>query len=166
MIFLIGMPGAGKTYWGKKIAEAYDMEFTDLDAFIAKKEKAEIATLFEIDGEEGFREKENIYLERLIATLPENAVLSAGGGTPCFFKNMDMMLEAGEVIYLQATVDQLLMNLKSDTTKRPLLKGKADLAGYLRAVLDERKEDYERAQHILQTQDISITTFGKILTHV
>ncbi len=166
MIFLIGMPGTGKTYWGKKLAEAYDQEFIDLDAYIAKKEKAEIATLFEIEGEEGFRKMENIYLERIIATAAENTVVACGGGTPCFYKNMEMMLDAGEVIYLQSTTAYLVNNLKNDTTQRPLLKGKSNLDEYLDKLLAERKEDYELAQHILQTEDISLTTFEKIMSHV
>lgn len=166
MIFLIGMPGTGKTYWGKKIAEDYDQEFIDMDAYIAKKEKAEIATLFEIEGEDGFRRIENTYLERIIATASENTVIACGGGTPCFFKNMDMMLEAGEVVYLQSTIPQLLENLKNDSTPRPLLKKRSNLPEYLQQLLMERKEDYELAQHILQTSDISLITFEKILTNV
>ncbi len=166
MIFLIGMPGTGKTYWGKKLAAAYDHEFIDMDAYIAKKEKTEIATLFEIEGEEGFRKMENLYLERIIATASESTVIACGGGTPCFYKNMEMMLEAGEVIYLQSTTAHLINNLKNDTTQRPLLKGKNNMEAYLENVLTERKQDYELAQHILPTENISLTTFEKIMSHV
>lgn len=166
MIFLIGMPGTGKTYWAKKIADAYDHELIDMDAYITKKEKTEIATLFEIEGEEGFRKMENMYLERIIAAAADNTVVACGGGTPCFYKNMQMMLDAGQVVYLQSTTEQLVNNLKNDTTVRPLLKNKTNLAAYLDKLLEERKEDYELAQHILQTEDISLTTFEKIIAHV
>jgi shikimate kinase len=166
MIFLIGMPGAGKTYWGKKVADEFGYTFTDLDIYIEKKEKASIATLFEIEGEDGFRDMENRYLAAVIKASAEDTVIACGGGTPCFFNNMDMMLEAGEVIYLQSSIPCLVNNLQHETTKRPLLKNNPDIAATLTAMLAERKEDYELAQHILQTENISLTTFEKILNHV
>ena len=166
MIFLIGMPGTGKTYWGKKIADSFGHAFVDLDAYIEKKEKASIATLFEIEGEEGFRDMENRYLEALIRTAEQDTIVACGGGTPCFFNNMDMMLKAGEVVYLRSTIEQLISNLKQDKVQRPLLKKSTQLATTLANMLEQRKEDYERAQHILQTENISLTTFEKILTNV
>ncbi len=166
MVFLIGMPGAGKTYWGKKVADAYGYSFTDLDAYIEKKEKASIATLFEIEGEDGFRDMENRYLEQIIRTAEPDAVIACGGGTPCFYNNMDMMLQAGQVIYLQTNTEQLISNLQNDKVQRPLLKKTTSLEKTLSDMLEQRKADYERAQHILQTENISLTTFEKILTNV
>lgn len=166
MIFLTGMPGAGKTYWGRKVADAYGYDFLDLDTYIEKKEKATIATLFEIHGEEGFRDKENRYLEQAIRAAGDDTIIACGGGTPCFYNNMDMMLRAGTVIYLQATIPYLVHNLEQETVQRPLLKNKTGLEQKLAALLAERQPDYERAHHILQTSDISLATFGKIITHV
>lgn len=166
MVFFIGMPGAGKTYWGKKVADAYGYSFTDLDAYIEKKEKTSIATLFEIEGQDGFRDMENRYLETLIRTTEPDSIIACGGGTPCFYNNMDMMLKAGDVVYLQTTVERLMSNLKNDKVQRPLLKKSTSLETTLANMLEQRKEDYERAQHILQTENISLTTFEKILTNV
>lgn len=165
MIFLIGMPGAGKTYWGKKLADHLGVHFTDLDAYIEKKEKASIATLFEIEGEDGFRDMEQQYLQRLINTAADDAVIACGGGTPCFYNNMDSMLANGTVIYLQADIDYLISNLQNEAQKRPLL-ATGDVTQKLTALLQNRKEDYERAHHILQTENISLTTFEKILNDV
>lgn len=166
MVFLIGMPGAGKTYWGKKVADTYGYSFTDLDAYIEKKEKASIATLFEIEGEDGFRDMENRYLEQIIRTAEQDAVIACGGGTPCFYNNMDMMLKAGQVVYLQTNTERLISNLQNDKVQRPLLKKTTSLEKTLTDMLEQRKADYERAQHILQTENISLTTFEKILTNV
>lgn len=165
MVFLIGMPGVGKTYWGKRLADHLGVDFTDLDTYIEKKEKASIATLFEIDGEEGFRDKEQQYLQRLINTAAQDAVVACGGGTPCFYNNMDSMLASGTVIYLQAPINYLERNLEREAGKRPLLTN-GNVAQTLTALLQTRKEDYERAHHILQTENISLTTFDKILTNV
>lgn len=166
MVFLIGMPGAGKTYWGKKVADTYGYSFTDLDAYIEKKEKASIATLFEIEGEDGFRDMENRYLEQVIRTAEQDTIVACGGGTPCFYNNMDMMLKAGQVVYLQTNTERLISNLQNDKVQRPLLKKTSSLEKTLSDMLEQRKADYERAQHILQTENISLTTFEKILTNV
>lgn len=166
MIFLVGMPGAGKTFWGRKIADAYAWHFTDLDTFIEKKERATISTIFELDGEHGFREKEHAYLGKLIASQEENTIIACGGGTPCYFDNMDVMLQAGIVIYLQAGIDQLVNNLQQEQQQRPLLRNTANLHETLTQLLQAREHCYLRATHILQTENISLTTFGKILDHV
>jgi len=65
MIFLIGMPGAGKTYWGQKIAKTYQLDFIDLDTFIEEKENKKIGKLFEEIGEDSFRNKEHDALNEI-----------------------------------------------------------------------------------------------------
>ena len=165
MVFLIGMPGVGKTYWGKRLAEHLGVDFIDLDTYIEKKEKAPIATLFEIDGEEGFRDKEQQYLQRIILTAADDAVVACGGGTPCFYNNMDSMLANGTVIYLQANITYLTNNLDKENGRRPLLAN-GNLEPKLKGLLQKREEDYLRAPYILQTENISLTTFDKILNNV
>jgi shikimate kinase len=91
-------------------------------------------------------------------------VVACGGGTPCFLDNMLLMKEAGTVIYLQADVADLIVNLNTSREMRPLLKGKGDMAAYLEGMLQKRKAIYEQAHYILQTKDISITTFAEIIS--
>ncbi len=165
-IFLVGMPAAGKTYWGSKIAIGYKLPFIDLDVFIAEQEKASISALFAMYGENGFREREQKHLRKLIRTLPKTAIIACGGGTPCFGDSMELMKQSGRVIYLQADVPWLLNNLKNTNEVRPLLNNRGDMSAYLQDMLDKRKSFYQQAHYILQTKDISLTTFAKIIAHV
>lgn len=163
-IFLVGMPAAGKTYWGAKIAGKYNFDFTDLDIFIAEQEKASISALFAQYGENGFREREHKYLKKIVKTTVTPIIIACGGGTPCFNENMALMKEAGTVIYLQADIPWLMDNINSSDEIRPLLKGRADVAVYLNDLLQKRKHFYEQAHHILQAKDISLLTFDEIIS--
>jgi shikimate kinase len=163
LIFLIGMPAAGKTYWGQKLADKYGLQFVDLDVFVSEQEKASISALFASYGENGFRERELKYLNKLIKTIEDDTVIACGGGTPCFGDNMRLMKEAGTVIYLQADVAELLANLQLSDEIRPLLRGRGDMAAYLEGLLAKRKSFYEQADYILPSQDISLATFAKMI---
>lgn len=163
-IFLIGMPAAGKTYWGRKIAGEYSLSFIDLDSFISEQEKASVSALFAMYGEAGFREREHKYLKKLIANNKTCTVVACGGGTPCFNNNIQLMKDAGVVICLQADVPALMARLKDSEEVRPLLRGKPDLAAYLNELLNKRKGVYEQAHYILQSANISLTTFAEIIS--
>lgn len=163
LIFLIGMPGVGKTWWGGKIAETYGLPFIDLDRLIADGEQAAIPELFAQYGEQGFRRKEHQYLTKLIEGC-ETGIVACGGGTPCFQGNMQLMKDNGFVVYLEADVLYLLKNLKSDTQVRPLLQTTNDPAATVEQMLNERRSFYEQAHYILHTQDISITTFAEMIS--
>jgi shikimate kinase len=166
LIFLTGMPAAGKTYWGIRIAKKYKMQFTDLDELVAHKESASIQALFAKYGEAGFREQEHKWLQQLIETATTNMVVACGGGTPCLNENMALMKKAGTVIYLQAEIPQLLKHLEHSDEVRPLLNNRGNLSAYLADLLKKRKVFYEKADHILPAQDISLITFDKIFSNV
>jgi shikimate kinase len=158
------MPGVGKTTWGRRLAEEYGLHFIDLDVYIEQQEKDSIPGLFTRYGEGGFRELEHNYLRKLIDDNDTIAVVACGGGTPCFYDNMDVMRSAGTVIYLVAGVQELSDNLEKSAEERPLLKGKDDLGRYLAELLEQRTVCYERADHILHTGDISVATFAEIFS--
>ncbi len=166
LIFLIGMPAAGKTYWGRKIAKEHGLQFIDLDVAVAAQEQASISALFATYGENGFREREHKYLKKLIPGIDEDTVISCGGGTPCFFNNMELMKAAGKVVYIKADIPTLLLHLAESDEVRPLLRGRGDMATYLEGMLKKRKAFYEQAHHILLSKDISLTTFAEIISHV
>lgn len=161
-VFLIGMPGAGKTYWGQKIAAEYAMTFYDLDQWIEEREGKSIANIFEQHGERYFRQIEHQQLIALIRHTDNNAVIACGGGTPCFHENMRNMKIAGIVIYLESTIAQLVANLTGDNTIRPLLSATDNLPQTLSTMLMARRPFYEEAHVILRTNDISVATFGQI----
>ena len=88
-IFLVGYMGSGKSTLGKKLAYNLKYNFIDLDTYIEEQEGRTINEIFNDDGEDNFRKLERVYLHRVIDI--ENVVISVGGGTPCFFDNMEQM---------------------------------------------------------------------------
>ena len=97
-IFLIGYMGAGKTTLGKAFARAMGLAFVDLDWYIEERFHKTIRQIFSERGEDGFRELEKRMLHE--AGDFEDVVISVGGGTPCFFDNMDYMNQTGETVFL------------------------------------------------------------------
>lgn len=119
-LFLIGFMGCGKTYWGKRLAEALSLPFTDLDHLIEAGEGASIADLFAQAGEEAFRAVERRYLHSLAESPP--GVVATGGGTPCFFDNLAWMRAHGTVLWIDVPFEVLWSRLQgAEQHKRPLL---------------------------------------------
>jgi shikimate kinase len=164
LIFIIGMPGAGKTHWGAQIAEQYELEFIDMDVYVVSEEKASIPALFASYGENGFREREHKHLMKIINKTAVDTVIACGGGTPLFLNNMQEMKASGTVVYLEATVQELLIHLSQSAEIRPLLRGKSDLGKHLEELLSKRKKIYEAADHIIPTKLISVGTFKEIIS--
>lgn len=162
MIFLVGMPGAGKTYWGKKIAAEYGWQFTDLDAYIETAEGRSIPAIFREDGENIFREKEQAALVEIIGTATGRNIVACGGGTPAFFNNADLMKRAGCVVYLRTAIDILVQRIQT-MEQRPLLANATDMAAALAALHVKREPFYMQAGYIVDTQNISVLTFEKII---
>jgi shikimate kinase len=145
-IFLIGFMGSGKTYWGKRIAGSLGIPFYDLDAVIVNEEGMSVAEVFKIKGEEYFRYKEKQTLEELV-NKEESFVLSAGGGTPCFFNNIKFMKQHGKVIWLNTSTSMLKQRLMNERLSRPLIRdiSESGLHAYIVRKLGERKMYYEQA---------------------
>ena len=121
-ILIIGYMGAGKTTVGKALAKALGLDFYDLDWYIESRMRKTVPQLFAERGESGFRDIEHRLLHEVAEF--ENVVLSCGGGTPCFFDNMEYLNQQGETVYLDATPEVLFKHLKMGKTVRPLLKDK------------------------------------------
>jgi shikimate kinase len=162
-IFFVGMPGSGKSYWGRKVAAYYDRQFIDLDEYICEREGRTTPELFAAEGELGFRIMENKYLAELVNTTQSNVVIACGGGTPCYADNMRLMKIEGFVVYLEADTAYLYNNLLQDSNIRPLFDKAAPLQEQIAALYLQRKTFYEQAHIILQAKDISVATFGQIL---
>lgn len=146
-VYLIGYMGSGKTTLGKAFAQAAHLQFIDLDWYIEERMHKAIKDLFAERGEEGFRQVERNMLHE--AGEFENVVIAAGGGTPCFFDNIDYMNRTGETVFLNASFEALFRRLKVAKSKRPLLSGKSDeeLKEVIRNGLAERMAFYGKAKH-------------------
>ena len=123
-IVLLGFMGAGKTTVGHQLAASLGVPFYDLDWYIQMRFHRTVEQLFEERGEEGFREIEHNMLHEVAEF--ENVVLSSGGGTPCFFDNMEYLNSNSETVYLKAEPEVLAMHLKMGKVVRPLIKGKTE----------------------------------------
>ena len=118
-IFLVGPMGAGKTTIGRQLAEALDMEFVDSDHEIEARSGATIPWIFDVEGEEGFRKRERAMIDEL--TQRQNIVLATGGGAVLSEANRQYLRSRGTVIYLSASIEQLLKRTERDRN-RPLLQ--------------------------------------------
>lgn len=146
-IFLIGFMGSGKTTIGKKLATKLKLPFIDLDEAIVRQEKKSIVEIFECYGEDYFRIQEKKMLAHIIKSN-EAFVLATGGGTPCFFDNMDVMNQTGITFYLNYTPAFLTSRLLQATQKRPLLKNvlKDNMDNFIASLLKEREIFYKKSQ--------------------
>ena len=145
-IFLIGYMGAGKTTLGKALAQEMGLQFIDLDDFIIGRQHKTIREIFAEVGEDGFRKIERKALEEVAAF--ENVVISLGGGTPCFFDNMEVVRRAGRSVYLKPDEEVLLQRLIHGKHKRPLLADKDDdeILAFIREQLAWREPYYLQAE--------------------
>jgi shikimate kinase len=145
--------GAGKTTVGRALAKDLGLQFYDLDWYIESRRHKTVPQLFSEVGEEGFRTIEHNMLHEVAEF--EDVVISCGGGTPCFFDNMDYMNQQGQVVYLRCEPEVLKGHLLMGKTERPLLKGKTpeELIDFIKEQLEKREPFYSKARYTL---DVSL----------
>lgn len=163
-IILLGYMGAGKTTIGKELAKTLGLSFYDLDWYIQTRMRKTVKEIFDERGEEGFRKIEHNMLHEVAEF--EDVVISCGGGTPCFYDNMDYMNQQAETVFLKADPDVLYMHLKMGKGVRPLLLNKTpeEVQAFIREQLAQREAFYSRAKHTL---DVSLMdNFEKIAVSV
>ena len=153
--------GSGKTTLGRKLACIIQHQFIDLDEYIEEQEGRIISQIFEEDGEDYFRKLERVYLHKVIEK--EDVVISTGGGTPCFFDNMDQMNEYGKTIYINMHPKALLPRLISSPSTRPLLAGKdgKEMLNYVFKTLRSREKYYHKAKRVVTGYNLTARKLEK-----
>ena len=148
-IILIGYMGAGKTTIGKALAKALGVTFYDLDWYIETRMRRTVKQIFDEEGEDGFRRIEHNMLHEVAEF--ENVVISCGGGTPCFFDNIDYMNRQGKVVYLKASPEVLYEHLKMGKSVLPLLLNKTpeQVREFIVEQLAHREQYYSKADYTL-----------------
>ena len=152
-IILIGYMGSGKTTIGHALSKETGMMFYDLDWYIETRMHKTVAEIFAERGEEGFRKVEYNMLHEVAEF--EDVIISCGGGTPCFFDNIDYLNQQGDVCYLKASPEVLYKHLLMGKVERPLLKGKSaeELITYITEQVTKREVFYNQARY---TIDVSL----------
>lgn len=157
-IFLIGFMGSGKSTLGAALGRATGMTFIDLDSYIERRFHANVRDLFARYGEAGFRDIERRMLAEVSAF--EDVLVACGGGTPCFFDNMDVMNRSGLTVMLDASEECLFGRLKVGRKRRPLIARLSDeeLRAYIGEALARRMPYYGRAavrfpSHMLENKE-------------
>lgn len=150
-IFIVGFMGSGKTVVGEQMAKEQGMLFFDLDKEIEAYTGKSISEIFEKSGEAYFRQIESIVLKEI--SCQANCIIATGGGTPCYFDNMDFMLANGHVIYLKASAEQFAQWLSTEQEKssRPLLKNipHNNFLSVIAQMLSEREPHYNRSHETI-----------------
>ena len=147
--------GAGKTTLGKVLAQKMGLTFYDLDEYIEDRFHRTIPQIFAESGESGFRDLERRMLHEVAEF--EDVIISCGGGTPCFFDNMDYMNTCGETVFLNASPEALKAHLLMGKTQRPLIQGKSseELLDFIKDSLQKRLPYYQKAKHTLSIDVIN-----------
>lgn len=155
-IFLTGYMGSGKSTAGKKLAAKLGFEFIDLDKFIEEECGQTISEIFSEKGENEFRALEHNALKKLINK--NNIVVACGGGTPCYYGNMELMNNNGITIYLKMSSEALASRLIKAKDKRPLIEGKTEeeLKNYINEHLEKREDIYHQAQYIVKGKNLDV----------
>lgn len=164
-IYLLGLPGSGKTTLGKQLAEHFGLEFTDLDREIEKEAGMSIPDYFGQQGEGNFRILEAETL-RNVSVAQDEFIMATGGGAPCFHFNMDFMNEQGTTVFLDVSPGDLALRIMDQgVEKRPLFKSydHQDLIQEIRDLAEKRMPYYNEAQVKIKDNQI---TLDKVVSHL
>ena len=148
--------GCGKSTVGKTLARIKNIPFIDLDQYIEKQQNKSVAEIFSTGGELTFRKIEReAFLHLIVEKSP--AVIALGGGTPCYFDNMDKLIASSHAsIYLNASIPLLTSRLKKEKAQRPLiahLENDEAITEFIGKHLFERNLFYRKAKHIIDIQE-------------
>lgn len=154
-LFLIGLPGSGKSTLGRELALQLNLALIDTDSEIVSKEGKTIEEIFKDSGEEYFRKLEQSILHRVLEK--DNQLVSTGGGMPCFYDNMEEMNKRGVAIFIDVPVENIHQRLIGQRSqKRPMLEGKTDseVLNFLKQKYEERFPYYSKAMIIVKGANI------------
>lgn len=152
-LYLIGFMGSGKSAYGQQLAQQLNWDFVDLDERVTEQAGQRIPALFEQEGEDSFRQWEQ---QALYSTATLNyTVIATGGGTPCFYDNLNWMQEQGTTVYLKMLPDKLIKRLKKEQQQRPLIKDMRQkaLQQFVHQQLAERASYYLQADIVIDPVD-------------
>lgn len=165
-IFLIGFMGSGKSYWGRRLSEKLQLPFFDLDEQVEASEGKTINEVFSEKGEEYFRllEKDTLHI---LTESHDSFVMATGGGTPCYFNNIDYMNAAGITLWINTPLELIHERLLKEKSHRPLIKeiDTVQLKGYIQKKFSDRKIYYEQAEVVVEEDSKSLDKIVEQIFH-
>ena len=165
-IFLLGFMGSGKSYWGRQLSQKLQVPFFDLDEQIVNSEGTSINDIFDKKGEEYFRllEKDTLHI---ITESRESMIMACGGGTPCFFNNIEYMNQEGTTVWLDVPMKVLYERLIKERARRPLLKNLSDdqVWSFILKKFADRKIYYEQSEIIINEDPILLDSLIEKVFH-
>lgn len=155
-VYLIGYMGSGKTTTSKRLASVLGLPCYDLDQLFEEQYKIDIPHFFERYDESLFRKLESQLLKDTLQL--DQAIIATGGGTPCFYDNMQWMNEHGLTVYIQMQAESVFHRLKSSKRKRPLVAQKTDeeLNEFIREHMRQRNIFYSQAHVIVKGESLDV----------
>ena len=153
-IVLIGYMGSGKSSVAKALSSKLKTNHIDLDQFIESSEGISISNIFEKKGEINFRKTEREYLENILKSK-KYSIISLGGGTPCYFDNIEFINKfSNNTIFLKTSIYELTERLFIEKDDRPIishLKSKKNLNDFIAKHLFERSKFYNKSKIVIDT---------------
>ena len=165
-IFLLGFMGVGKSFLGKIWGEVHSIPFYDLDELIEEEERSTVENIFAIFGEDYFREREAAVLRN--TDRFENCIIACGGGTPCYFDNMNWMNKNGATVFLNESEINIYNHLKNDKKIRPLIISHDDksLQAFIKNKLQQRIPFYNECRLLLKSDQLNKDGFAVIEKYI
>ncbi|NOT52749.1 MAG: shikimate kinase [Chitinophagaceae bacterium] len=165
-IFLIGFMGSGKTHWGRLLSQKLSLPFFDLDEQVTTHAGKPIVEIFDTEGEEHFRlmEKEVLHI---ITESHESFIMACGGGSPCYFNNIDYMNNSGTTVWINTSLDVLFERLVKEKQIRPLIKELSDeqLRNFIGKKFADRRIYYEQADVIVDEEPVEVDKLVEKIFH-
>jgi len=158
--------GAGKSHWGRLLSQKLSIPFFDLDAQVEEQAGRSIAEIFTSEGEEHFRMQEKEVLH-IITESHESFVMACGGGSPCYFNNIEYMHQAGTTVWINAPLEVLFHRLVKEKDKRPLIKELSDeqLKSFISKKFADRKIYYEQADIKMEEEPVQLEKLIEKIFH-
>ncbi len=157
--------GSGKSTFGKKLSRELKLQFIDLDKIIEEKAKCSVTDIFKYLGEDTFRKMESDALKSFEHV--DGFIMATGGGTPCYFDNMEYIKSQGSSIYIELDTKSIFNRLSTAKNIRPTIKGKKEdeLMEFIESTFNKRKDIYEQATYKVNGLSIDVKKVIELLGH-
>lgn len=158
--------GSGKTHYGRQLGEKIGLPFFDLDEQISSHVGKSVTDYFEQDGEEAFRLTEKDLLH-IITESHESFIMACGGGSPCYFNNIDYMNHSGITVWIHTPPEVILERLSREKQQRPLIKNLPDdqLKRFIHKKYADRRIYYEQAEIIMEDNPLDMDRLVEKIFH-